>query len=302
MSWFSNATIYRASMKITGEQMAEKLAPFAFQPCGDLEIQSLGFVPPVAGHGLVFGLDGGQLFASLCVEKKSLPKQVVDRKTQERRDISSRDLGYMPGRKQTREIREQVIDELLPNAFSTRANFRIWIDTVHNWLVIDTSSHSRAHDVFRMLNRALGDAFEVTPLRTNRASRPAMTGWLANDDDIADIFTIDQDATLQSTDPGKPTIKYKNCYLDDSDVQLHIGRGKECVQLALIWNDRISFVLAEGLILKKITALDILKQESIDSDGDFVTGDLMLMTGELNKLFNDLVDTLGGEVPREADE
>lgn len=52
--------------------------------------------------------------------------------------------GYKVGRKQLRELKEQVTDEWLPRAFAIRRDTRVWIDTANSWLVIALSRMSRS--------------------------------------------------------------------------------------------------------------------------------------------------------------
>lgn len=294
MSWFRNLVAYRLARNsaLTAALLSEKLAGFTFQPCGDLDLQTAGFVPPVDGGELAYAIPGGHIFLALCVEKKNLPKQAIDRKTRERCDAIENEQGFKPGRKQTKEIREQVIDELLPRAFATRTVTRVWLDTVDGWLVVDTSSESRADDVLRPLFKAV-DKFPLESLRVNRSPVASMTDWLAADE-APGGFTVDQDAELRASGEGKATVRYIRHTLEAADVRRHIVGGKQCTRLAMTWADRISFVLTESLALKGVTALDILKESDADAQ-ERTDADLVLMTGELRKLLADLVDALGGE-------
>ena len=72
-------------------------------------------------------------------EKKLLPASVVTQVTKARALELEEQQGFKPGRKQMRELKEQVTDELLPRAFSIRRDTRVWIDTKNGWLVIDAA-------------------------------------------------------------------------------------------------------------------------------------------------------------------
>lgn len=294
MGWFRNLVVYRLDAAINAAELSAALASRVFAPCGDLDMQSTGFVPPVEGGPLAYTIPGGHIFLALCTERKSLPKQVIDRKTRERCAELERQQGFRPGRKQTKEVRETVIDELLPRAFTTRTITPVWLDTVGGWFVIDTSSHSRADEVFRALLKSV-EKLPVSSLRVARSPVAAMTDWLASDEAPAG-FTVDQDTELRSTGEGKATVRYIRHALDVDDVGQHIRTGKQCTRLALTWSDRVSFVLTEGLILKQITPLDILKESAGEmmDDQERRDSDLALMAGELRRLLDDLVEALGG--------
>jgi recombination associated protein RdgC len=112
-------------------------------------------------------------------------------------------------------------------------------------------------------------------------------------------FTVDQDTELRAGGESKATVRYVKQTIEPVDVQRHIADGKQCTRLAMTWNDRISFVLTESLTVKRITPLDIIK-ESADTgardDDERFDGDMMLMTGELASMLDDLVFALGGQM------
>jgi recombination associated protein RdgC len=65
-------------------------------------------------------------------------------------------------------------------------------------------------------------------------------------------------------------------------------------KLALTWDDRVSFMLTEGLQIKKVSFLDTVFEGTKSDDGGFDT-DVAIATGELSKLIPDLIEALGGE-------
>ncbi|HWI05789.1 MAG TPA: recombination-associated protein RdgC [Acidimicrobiales bacterium] len=258
--WFRNLSAYRLPRpcNLTSAHVGAALEPMEFKPCESLEMYSVGWVEPFNDGQLAYPIPGGHFFAALCSEKKNVPAQVVDRMTRERCAELEQQQGFRPGRKQTKEIKEAVIDELLPRAFTTRAVTRVWFDPVGGWLAMDTASAARCDEVFRMLVRSFeGGQFACNTLRTKLSPRAAMTDWLASDEMPAD-FTADHEAELQGTGDGKPTLRYIRHVLDDTPR--HVAAGKQCTRLAMTWADRISFVLTDGLALKRIAPLDVLKE------------------------------------------
>ena len=124
-----------------------------------------------------------------------------------------------------------------------------------------------------------------------------MTGWLAADEAPANLV-IDQDTELRASGESRAAIRYVKHSIDADDVRRHIQSGKQCTRLALTWADRVSFVLTEGLDIKRIAPLDVLKENTdtvATNDDEKFDGDMMLMTGELAKLIDDVVAALGGE-------
>ena len=62
----------------------------------------------------------------------------------------------------------------------------------------------------------------------------------------------------------------------------------------MTWDDRVSFVLTEGLQIKNIALLDAVMDGQSQDDGGFDT-DVAIATGELSRLIPDLIEALGGE-------
>jgi len=295
--WFKNLQIYRltAPWTMTSEQLEASLVKQEFAPCSSSELQSQGWVAP-RNNGVLVHTVNRQLLLELATEKKLLPSSVINQVTKARAADLEEQQGFKPGRKQMKELKEQVADELLPRAFSIQRSTRVWIDPVNGWLVVDASSPAKADEVFKLLLKSL-ETLPFASLRTERSALSAMTDWLAADE-APSGFTVDQDTELRATNEGKATVRYVRHTLEADDVRRHIAAGKQCTRLAMTWNDRVSFVLTESLAIKRVAPLDVLKENadsSTQNDDERFDTDFALMTGELAKLIGDLVDALGGE-------
>jgi recombination associated protein RdgC len=294
--WFKNLKIFRLAPNWAPSinDIEAALEKMAFAPGSSQEMQTLGWVPPADNTGLVYS-QNGQIMLALRADKKLLPSTVVNQVARARAADMEEQQGYKPGRKQMKEIKERVTEELLPRAFSVYRDTRVWIDTRNNWLVIDAAASAKSDEVLGMLAKAF-DPFPVTPLYTEMSPAGAMTTWLM-DDDIPGPFTVDQDTELRSTSESRGAVRYVRHSLDADEVRRHIQTGKQCTRLALTWADRVSFVLTDALDLKRVAPLDVLKEgpDAATADADAFDTDFALMSGELAKLFNDLVDALGGE-------
>ena len=296
--WFKNLQIYRlpAPWAMTAEQLEARLAPQAFAPCTSLDMQSQGWVSP-RDNGMLVHTVNRQMLILLGTEKKLLPASVINQVAKEKAAELEEQQGFKPGRKQMKEIKEQVTDELLPRAFSIKRNTWTWIDPVNGWLVVDAASSSKAEEVLKLLIKAI-DKFPMDSLRVERSPVAAMTDWLAADE-APGGFTVDQDTELRATGEGKATVRYVRHTLEADDVRRHIAAGKQCTRLAMTWADRVSFVLTESLTIKRVAPLDVLKEDSdsaMKNDDERFDSDIALMTGELHRMISDLVEALGGEM------
>lgn len=296
--WFKNLQIYRlpAPWAINADELAAHLAPQAFAACPSLEMQSQGWVSPRGNDRLVHVVNR-QFLLKLDTEKKLLPSTVINQVTKARAAELEEQQGFPPGRKQTKELKEQVTDELLPRAFSVVRSTWVWIDPVNGWLLVDAGSPGKAEEVLKLLFKAI-PKFPLETLRTVMSPGAAMTDWLVSDE-APNGFTVDQDTELRSTAESKATVRYVRHTLEAEDIRRHIESGKQCTRLALTWADKVSFVLTENLSVKRIAPLDVLKEDSEiagKNEDERFDGDFMLMTGELAKLLAALVDALGGQL------
>src|SRR5690606_19915550 len=158
------------------------------------------------------------------------------------------------------------------------------------------ASSAKCDEVMQLLNKSV-ERLGARPLQTVDSPVTAMTNWLASDEAPAG-FTVDQDTELRSSAQSKATVRYVRHAVEADDVRRHIAAGKQCTRLALTWSDRISFVLTENLSIKRVTALDVLKESgdsSATDEAERFDADFALMSGELSRMLDDLVEALGGE-------
>lgn len=297
--WFKNLQLYRlpAPWDMTAARLDELLAPHAFTPGSGLDLQTQGWVPPRPDGTLVHSVNGQYLIA-LRTEKKLLPAAVVNQVTKARAAEIEEQQGYKPGRKQLREIKEEVTDTLLPRAFSIQRDTRAWIDPKNGLLAVDAAASAKADELLGLLNKSV-DRLPLANLHVQSSPAGAMTAWLVAGE-APGGFTIDQDTELRSTGEGKATVRYVRHSIEADDVRRHIDAGKQCTRLALTWADKISFVLTESLAIKRVTPLDVLKENADaggQNDEERFDGDFALMSGELARMIADVVDALGGEPP-----
>ena len=293
-AFFRNAMVYRlsADWTMSTDALIEQLTQLQFNPGNSVQTQSIGWVPAL-DNGLLAHVVGGQILLTLRAEKKLLPASVVNQVARVRAQEAEERQGYKPGRKQMKEIKEAVTDELIPKAFSIFRDTRVWLDPLNRWLLIDTTSAAKAEEVIALLSKSI-DPFPLQPVQVPQSPAAAMTAWLAADEAPAG-FTIDQDSELRATGDSRAAIRYVRQSIEAAEVRRHIDDGKQCTRLAMTWRDRISFVLTENLTLKRITPLDVMREgESEGGDAaERFDSDFAMMAGELSRLLAELLGSLG---------
>ena len=300
--WFKNLQLYRLPVpwSIDLAKFDELLARGPFVKCPSNQPMSRGWVPPRRDGTLVHSL-GGQWLIALSVEQRLLPSSVVNDEVKERAEQMAAQQGYEPGRKQLKELRERITDELMPRAFTRRRTTFVWIDPVNGWFCVDASSPAKAEEVIEHLRSCL-DEFPLTMLYTQLSPASAMADWLAGGD-APTGFTIDRDCELKAVGEEKAAVRYVRHALDGDEIggeiKAHLASGKLPTRLALTWDDRISFILTEKLEIKRLAFLDLLKEQAektAEHADEQFDADFALMTGEIARFLPQIVEALGGEV------
>ena len=297
--FFKNLTVFRlnSSENFNLATLNEQLGRNPFRECHASEAISAGWVPTNdAAH--IHRVDGAA-FATLAVQTKILPAAALNEEVKKRADAMAESQGYAPGRKALRELKERVIEELLPSALKKTKHIHVMLDLRDGWLAIDAASGAHVDAVIEQLRYCL-DAFPAAPLRTTLSPSSAMADWLACIE-APTGFSIDQDCQLKSIDEEKSTVTYARQSLESvaQEIREHLASGKQPTKLALTWDDRISFVLTDSMTLRRLAFLDIVQEaaeKSAEHADEQAEADRMIMLGELRRLLPAVVDALGGEV------
>lgn len=280
------------------QALVDGLATRQFNPTGNQDSESRGWVPPQKNGELVHAV-GSHWLVTLCVEKKLLPSSVVQMVAAERIENIEEQENRRVGRKETREIKERVIDELLPRAFATHRHINAWIDPVGGWLVVDAGSMGKAEEVIEMLGKSI-ESFPVAMLHTELSPTSAMTDWLLAGEAPAG-FTIDRDCEVRSVIDEKPAVRYARHNLDGEEIKQHITAGKLPTRLAMTWQERMSFTLTDKGEIKGISFLDVVLDEATteaESPEEIFDTNFALMTGELSRFLPEIVGALSGEMAK----
>lgn len=294
---FKNLIIYRiaAGWAASAATLEARLASARFVPCGATQEKSLGWVEPRGvAHGPLVESVAGQLLLKMMVETRVLPASVIKRKTEERVAQIEASTGRKPGRKELRDLKDEMRQTLLPMAFTKLVSNTVWIDREAGWLVIDAGSQTRADDVVSALVAVL-DGFAVTLLNTRQSPAAAMAQWLTTQEPPSG-FSVDRECELKAADESRAVVRYARHALDTEEVRQHVTAGKLPTRLALTWAGRVSLVLTESLQLKKLAFLEGVYEGSGAHDADGFDADAAIATGELRKLLPDLLEALGGEL------
>ncbi|MCG8429164.1 MAG: recombination-associated protein RdgC [Chromatiales bacterium] len=296
--WFRNLQIYLLTkpFELTPEALHEQLQEKAARACGSLEMATIGWQSPLGRAGSQLTHAVGKC-TMVCVRKdeKVLPAAVVREVLAERiAEIEEAEARKVRRREQT-ELRDEIMQDLLPKAFSKSSQTYAYIDAKNGWLVVDASSPKRAEELITLMRETLG-TFQVRPVAVEQSPAAVMTAWLNGHP--SGEFIVQDECELRDPVEEGAIVRCRRQDLESEEIATHINAGKQVVRLALDWGERLSFLLADDMTVRRLRFLDVIQEEAAEAEGgDEATRfdvDFSLMSLELERFLPRLFDALGG--------
>ena len=298
--WFKNLSLFRLTetFTLTPEELEQKLEALSFRPCGLHEEFTFGWTPPLgkAAQQLVHHTNG---YMMLCLKKEErvLPSAVVNELVQEKISEKEEQQGRKLSKKERTEVKDELIFDLLPKAFTFSRKIYAYIDPKGGWVCVDAASAKSAEDLLSLLRKSLG-SLPAVPLNTLEKPSKTMTQWLLNNKAPDDI-TIEDECELRSPEEAGGIIRCKRHDLALPEIKNHLDTGKEVIKLAVSWADRISFIIDENLSVKRLRFLELIQDQVADIETDDEAAqfdvDFSIMSAELASFLPRLIELFGGE-------
>lgn len=297
--WFKNLQIYRFTKPFNLNDLAleEKLAEQQFAPCNNQQTSSYGWVSPLGRHGeqLVHNTNG---FYMVCAkeQEKLLPAAVINEKLEEKIIALQEKENREVFRKEKADMKEEVIFDLLPRAFTRSRLHYAFIAPQQGLIFIDSSSSNKAEALLNHLRESVG-SLAVIPLSCQNIIAQSLTLWLKSNQ-APTPFSLGQDCVLKDEQQGS-SIRCKQFDLrNDDSIQQHLDNNMHVAQLQLNWADKIIFNLDENLGIKQLKFTELLEQQDNQQYDDIASqfdADFAIMSAELIDFSKDLIAALGGE-------
>jgi recombination associated protein RdgC len=298
--WFKNLSLFRLTetFTLTPEELEQKLEALSFRPCGLHEEFTFGWTPPLGktAQQLVHNTNG---YMMLCLKKEErvLPSAVVNELVQEKISEKEEQQGRKLSKKERTEVKDELIFDLLPKAFTFSRKIYAYIDPKGGWVCVDAASAKSAEDLLSLLRKSLG-SLPAVPLNTLEKPSKTMTQWLL-DNKAPDDITIEDECELRSPEEAGGIIRCKRHDLALPEIKNHLDTGKEVIKLAVSWADRISFIIDENLSVKRLRFLELIQDQVSDIETDDEAAqfdvDFSIMSAELANFLPRLIELFGGE-------
>tara|TARA_R110001592_G_scaffold363393_1_gene687175 strand:+ start:17302 stop:18207 length:906 start_codon:yes stop_codon:yes gene_type:complete len=298
--WFKNIRAYRLTspFTLTAEQLGEQLGERGFVPCAKSQALSLGWVPPLGGEeGELVHAAAGRLLVKLKREEKLLPSTVVKELLEEKVATIESDQARKVYRKERLNLKDEIVQDCLPRAFSRSTSVFAYIDTRANWVFVDAASAGKAEELLNLLRECIG-SFPVLLPQVNNAPVAVMTGWLVHRN-LPEDFELGDECELREPGEEGGVVRCRGVDLLSEEVETHLNAGKQVARLSLGWDERLQLVLAEDLCLRRLKFADELMKENEDIPEDDnmarMDADFALMADAIGSLQERILSLFGGE-------
>lgn len=294
--WFRNIQFYRFEQPftMTGKALNDALEKHKARPCGQMELACEGWAMPLGLEGQMLAHEtDGRLMICLRREDKVLPASLVRELLDAKAYEIEQQAGRPVGRKEKADLRDQLMQELLPRALVKASHTFAYIDPKGGWLVVNAASSKKSEELIMLLRKSLGTLNVVLP-QTKASPEAAMTQWLMDEASLPEGFVLEDECELRSVGEVISTVRCKYVDVASSEVCAHVLAGKRVFKMGIGWQGKLSFVLNDDTSIRRIR-FDSELVEQANSDGDAAAqfdADFAIMGAELGMMIPELLAAL----------
>lgn len=299
--WFKNLLTYRLTQDVPFEPEALEaaLASKPARPCASQELTTYGFVAPF-GKGEdapLVHVSGEFMLIAARKEERILPSSVVNDAVKEKVEEIETEQMRKVYKKERDQIKDEIIQAFLPRAFIRRSMIFAAIAPRQGLILVNSASAKRAEDLLSTLREVMG-SLPVRPVSVKIAPVATMTDWVKAQAPAADFHVLDECELRDQAEDGG-IVRCKRQDLTGEEIQLHLSTGKVVTQLALAWQDKLSFVLDDKTVIKRLKFEELLQEQAEQDGGDEAQqqfdASFLLMMMTFNEFLPALFEALGGE-------
>lgn len=295
--WFNNiiAFEFQTPFKMSADEIKDCLTEHRIKSCPPHARQTSGFTNLLNTDEelCLYTLQGCHvvLFAE---EKRLLPASVLKDALDEKLIEYEHANGKPMRRSERLKLKEELEFDLLPKAFTISKKEWLYIDTLKQWIIVNTSNINRAADIVSALRKALG-TLNVVPLNFDSSLSLQFAEWLKNPRTLPGDLYFGRQCELISTREDKSKFVCKSIENAFDEIHTLLEQGLTVSSIELVWQERMRFVLTDNFIIKRIKCIEYL-DEALRNNGKLehahekLDADLALLTGEVRGFLADLLN------------
>lgn len=294
---FRNLRLYRlhSAWPDSELELSNLLGGAAFAPCGPFTERSSGWEAPAGDDpDMLCRRVGGADLLRLRSQSRVLPaaavREALDDRIQQFRARTQRD----PGRKEKRELKEEVYEQLLPKTLLKSDRINGFYLAAEKLIGVDTASATVAERFMDQLRAAL-TSLKVTPLAFKQPVAGLMSRVFLGDAPAG--FAPGRECRMQDPSSGGTSVQWLDIDLADPSIRRHVKDGLQLTRLALVYDNVMGCVIDQDGVLRKIRfqGLDAADDEAVDEDPlARLDAEFVMLTGTLRGLIGALKKALGG--------
>ena len=295
---FRNMRLYRLTgdWPVSEEELSNQLLNLPFKPCGAFTERSAGWEAPVAELPEVLARRvAGADLVRLRSQRRLLPAAAVHGALEERVAEFGDRMGRPPGRKEKRDLKDEIHAELMPKALLK--SDRIWGMYIRSErvLAVDTASETQADRFTDALRSAFG-SLPMTPIEFKAPLAKLLTSIVLGQGPTS--FLPGRECRMLDPSTGSSSVSWLDIDLADPSVQKHVRDGLKLDRLAVSFDEVASLVIDQDCVIRKLKLIGMEKVEDGDALDEDPIGlqdaEFVLTAGVITRLLGALKKQLGG--------
>jgi len=261
----------------------------------DLSIAEQGFAPPYEFSDQMVITAQNSWKIQLRKEKKLLPASVLRQESKRRiKEIEEKEYRQLSA-KDKKALKQRVLDELLPRAFSQISTIEGIYIRDKGFLLVNQAQGNKREELLSHLRQALG-SFEAALILCKKTATDLMSQWLLDSNSLPNDLAIGNYCELKNIANIKSVSRFVNQDIQSKEVIGILEKDHFVSQLALIWQDKLRFILCEDFSLKNIQYLE--KQQLMEIEPNDILTLQWLFSQDLTLLYEVLIKAAGGTKKR----
>lgn len=261
----------------------------------DLSIAEQGFAPPYEFSDQMVITAQNSWKIQLRKEKKLLPASVLRQESKRRiKEIEEKEYRQLSA-KDKKALKQRVLDELLPRAFSQIFTIEGIYIRDKGFLLVNQAQANKREELLSHLRQALG-SFEAALILCKKTATDLMSQWLLDSNSLPNDLAIGNYCELKNIANIKSVSRFVNQDIQSKEVIGILEKDHFVSQLALIWQDKLRFILCEDFSLKNIQYLE--KQQLMEIEPNDILTLQWLFSQDLTLLYEVLIKAAGGTKKR----